>query len=171
MTFLGARALPGGYDARVTLAAAMTRDSHELTLCTQRVPLDLEDDWPSSGPRARFLIDIFNPCWRWDAAPVGAARRIAVTVGQIPFNYQVGHDRDGIRFRAPATPAGEVEVRRGCEGERIALLPLAPAVRHPGVTRLVAALPAATGTADLCLTYTARGPDPLWAVQRVELLP
>ena len=175
-TFLHDRALPGAYDRLVTAVATMTRTSHELTLCTERVPLDLEDDWPAMGPRARFLLDIFNPCWRWDAAPVGRARRIAVSVGQLPFNFQVGKDRDGIRFRAPATPAGEVEVRRGCDGERIVVLPLGPAARGPGVTRLVAPLPPATGTADLCITYTARpssflGVDPLWAVERVELLP
>ena len=170
-TFLAGRALPGGHDARITAAAALTRSSRELTLCSDAVALDLEDDHPATGPRARFLLDIFNPCWRWDAAPVAQARRIAVTVGQLPFNFQVGEDRAKIRFRPPATPAGEFEVRRGCDGERIAVLPLAPASRRHGTTRLVATLPRLPATADLCLTYTATGVNPLWAIDRVELLP
>jgi hexosaminidase len=170
-TFLAGRALPGGYDAQVTTAAALTRTSRELTLCSDAVALDLEDDYPATGPRARFLLDIFNPCWRWDAAPVAQARRIAVTVGQLPFNFQVGEDRAKVRFKPPTTPAGEFEVRRGCDGERIAVLPLAPATRRPGTTRLVATLPRLPATADLCLTYTAKGVDPLWALDRVELLP
>lgn len=171
-SFLGDRALAGALDTEVTRALALTRTSRQLVLCSNAVALDLEDDWPATGERAHFLLDIFNPCWRWDEAPVVGARRIAVTVGQVPFNFQVGADRDKIRFRPPATPAGEVEVRQGgCEGPRVAVLPLAPAAGRPGTTRLVAALPAMAGATDLCFTYTARGPDPLWAIDRVELLP
>ena len=171
-SFLSQRSLPGALDMQVTTAAALTRTSRQLTLCSDAVALDLEDDWPATGERAHFLLDILNPCWRWRDAPVAGAKRIAVTVGQVPFNFQVGADRDRIRFRPPATPQGEMEVRQGgCEGPRIAVLPLAPAAARPGTTRLEAALPAMTGAADLCFTYTARGPDPLWAIDRVELLP
>lgn len=171
-SFLAGRALAGALDMPVTAAAALTRTSRQMTLCSDAVALDLEDDWPGTGERAHFLLDILNPCWRWADAPIAGVRRIAVTVGQVPFNFQVGADRDKIRFRPPATPAGEMEVRRGgCDGERVAVLPLAPAATRPGTTRLEAALPAMTGAADLCFTYTARGPDPLWAIDRVELLP
>lgn len=169
-TMLGDRALGGGLDTVATLAAALTRTSRELTLCSDAVALDLEDDYPAAGPRAHFLLDIFHPCWRWDAAPLAGIRTIAVSVGQLPFNFQVGADRGRIRFRPPVTPAGEVEIRDGCDGALLATLPLAPAVANPGVTRLTAPLPAGAG-ANLCLTYTARGVDPLWAVERVELLP
>lgn len=168
-TFLGDRALAGGYDAAVSDAAAGTRTSRELTSCTSAVLLDLEDDYPATGARAHFLLDLFNPCWRWDDAP--PARRIALSVGQIPFNFQVGADRAKIRLRPPATAAGEFEVRAdGCDGTLIAILPLAPAIGNPGVTRLEAALPAAPSR-SLCITYTARSVDPLWAIERVELLP
>jgi len=170
-SFLDGVALPGALDRRVDAAAPLSRGSRELTLCTQKVPLELEDDYPAAGPRARFRIDIFNPCWRWPGAPVAAARSVAVSVGQVPFNFQVGRDRDDIRFRPPATPAGEVEVRDGCDGRVLAILPLAPAVAAPGVTRLVAPLSAGKATADLCVTYTARGVEPLWAVDRIDLLP
>lgn len=170
-TFLDALALPGAVDQRVTLAAALTRTSRQLTLCSDAVALDLEDDAPTNGKRARFLLDIFNPCWRWDDAPLSGNTRIALHVGQLPFNFQVGTDRNRIRFRTPATPAGEFEVRDGCDGAVLAKLPLARAAARPGVTRLDARLPAARSTARLCFTYTARGVDPLWAIDRVELLP
>lgn len=169
-TFLGDRALPGGYDTTVTDADARTRTSRELTPCTSAVLLDLEDDYPARGSdRAHFLIDIFNPCWRWDDAP--PAHRIALSVGQVPFNFQVGADRAKIRFRPPAAPTGEFEVREGCDGAVVATLPLASAARNPGVTRLEAALPSSPASRGLCITYTAKGVDPLWAVERVELLP
>lgn len=166
-SMLDGRAMPGGYDRSITDAAMRTRASGELTPCTQAVLLDLEDDYPAEGARARFLIDIFNPCWRWPAPP--AARSVAITVGQRPFNFQVGRDREKIRFRPPATPAGEVEVRDGCKGERIAVLTLAAAARNPGLTRLVA--PLSAPVKELCVTYTARSVNPLWAVERIELLP
>jgi hexosaminidase len=138
-----------------------------LRTCTDKVTLDLEDDYPATGPRARFLVDILNPCWVIDAAPT--TRGIALTVGQLPFNYQLGADRDKIVFRPPATPAGEFEVRDGCEGERLAVLPLEQAAANPGTTRLQAAL--SRPARQLCITYTARGPSPLWAVEKAELLP
>lgn len=169
--FLGAHALPGGYDARPTVAAALTRTSRKLSLCSDAVALDLEDDFPATGPRAHFLLDVFNPCWRWDGAPLADVRAVALSVGQVPFNFQVGADRDRIRFRPPATSAGEMEVRDGCGGPLLATLPLGPATANPGVTRLQAPLASPRPTADLCITYTAHGVDPLWAVERIELLP
>ena len=170
-TFLGTRALPGQYDGRASLAAALTRTSRELTLCSDAVALDLEDDFPAMAPRAHFLLDIFNPCWRWNAAPLAGIRTIAITVGQVPFNFQVGEDRAKIRFRPPATVAGEMEVRDGCDGPLLATLPLGPAAARPGLTRLNAPIPAGRGATNLCVTYTARGVDPLWAVERIELTP
>ena len=146
------------------------RGDRELKLCAGKVALALQDDAPAEGPRASFLMDILEPCWIWPAAKLDGIRTIAIEVGQLPFNFQVGADRDAVRFRPPATPAGEFEVRLGCTGPRVAVLPLAPAVSNPAVTRLVAPLTASTGTHDLCLTYTARGVDPLWAIGSVELL-
>lgn len=151
-------------------ASARRRTDRELKLCANKVPLALEDDAPATGPRASFLIDILEPCWIFSAAALDDVRAIAIEVGQLPFNFQVGKDRDTVRFRPPTTPAGEFEVRLGCAGERIAVLPLAPATSNPAVTRLIATIASQSGTHDLCLTYTARGVDPLWAIASVELV-
>lgn len=169
-TFLDTRALPGALDQTFTALLAHTRTSRDLTLCSSGAALDLEDDSPATGPRAHFLVDILNPCWRWDKAPLRSVSRVALHVGQVPFNFQIGKDRDAIRFRTPRSPAGEFELRDGCDGPLMATLPLAPAMRNPGVTRLEAKLSHARDTADLCVTYTARGVDPLWVIDRVELL-
>ena len=134
--------------------------------------LALEDDYPATGKRATFVSDIFNPCWLWEKAPVGGAKQIALVVGQIPFNFQVGKDRDGIKFAPPETPEGEFLVYADkCEGPRLAVLPLAAAVRNPGLTRLVAPLASRVSTGTLCITYTAKGVDPIWTIDAVELIP
>jgi hexosaminidase len=58
----------------------------------------------------------------------------------------------------------------GCEGERIAVLPLEPAFANPGVTRLVAPIAARTEREDLCITYTAAGVNPMWAIDSIDLI-
>ncbi|MDT8757402.1 family 20 glycosylhydrolase [Sphingomonas psychrotolerans] len=166
------RQLPGGISETVTAQRMRWRSDEMLKTCTNRVVLALEDDYPAVGKRAVFLTDLFNPCWQWETAPVGGARQIAITVGQIPFNFQVGKDIDSIKFAPPATPEGEFEVRAGtCEGPRVAVLPLAPAVGNPGLTRLVGALAPRSGSETLCIRYTAKGVEPIWAVDAVELIP
>jgi len=168
-SFLDGVAQPGAIDLALTAETLRHRDDTQLALCSGKVPLRLEDDWPATGKRAAFLIDIEEPCWIYKAAPMDQVTGIAIDVGQLPFNFQIGHDVDGIHFAPPVTPDGEFVVRDGCEGARLATLPLAPAARNPGVTRLTAKLPPLRGAHDLCFTYTARGVNPLWAIAGVQL--
>jgi hexosaminidase len=164
------RVMRGAADRMIDAVAARTRTSRQLESCSKGAMLDLEDDYPAQGVRAHFLVDITHPCWVWRDAPLDRAVSIAVSVGQLPFNFQIGSDRERITFRPPATPAGEFEVRSGtCDGPVVATLPLGPAVSSPGVTRLLAPLHG-RGIADLCFTYTARGVDPLWAIDTVEVV-
>ena len=171
-TFHKGRPLDGAIDQIVDMRTPWTRSDEQLRTCTDAVKLALEDDYPAAGPRAVFVTDIFNPCWIFEKALMqGGVQRIAIDVGQVPFNFQVGKDVENIHFRPPATADGEFEVRApGCGGERIAVLPLAPARMNPGITRLVAPITTHGGREDLCITYTATGVNPMWAVDRVELL-
>jgi len=147
------------------------RRSHDLSTCADKLVLSLEDDAPVRGERAVFLIDIMQPCWIWRGADLTGVRAVGAEVGQAPFNFQIGDDVHAIRFRPPATRAGELEVRLGCEGERIAVLPLAPAASNPAVTELPAmAIASRTGVHDLCFTFTARGVDPMYAIQSISLI-
>ena len=169
--FYGDRLLAGAIDQIIDARSVRRRSDEQLRTCTDKIKLALEDDYPAASPRAVFVTDIFNPCWIYEKAPVGGAKRIAIEVGQVPFNFQVGKDIEQIHFRPPVTPAGEFEVRApGCEGERIAVLPLAPAQSNAGVTRLVAPIERRPGNEDLCITYTANGVNPMWAIDSVELL-
>jgi hexosaminidase len=170
--FLGERALPGEFDRHYDSLSVRRRDDNQLKLCSENIVLALEDDAPAEGPRAIFLVDIMNPCWIYEGAPLDGITAIEIDVGQLPFNFQIGRDIERIRFRPPATPEGEIEVRAGgCEGERIAVLPLAPAAANPAVTRVRAPIQPRRGFTDLCFTYTARGPSPIWAIDAVQLVP
>jgi hexosaminidase len=170
-SFVEGRSLPGAIDRSFDEEAVRRRSDSELKLCTEAVALKLEDDAPAEGKRAAFLIDIMNPCWVYEGAVLDGIAELVLDVGQIPFNFQIGKDGEKISFRPPASPEGEMEVRLGCQGERIAVLGLAAAATNPAVTTLRAAIVPRTGTHDLCITYTARGPEPLWAVDAVGLVP
>jgi hexosaminidase len=146
-----------------------SRTSQELRLCTEKVSLNLEDDAPASGPRAVFLTDIMNPCWIWPGADLTGVTRLDAEVGQVPFNFQIGDDIKKIVLRPPATAEGELEVRDGCAGPVLATLPLAPAARSRGVTRLSASIAGGPGAHDLCLSFTQRTVDPMWVLNRVTL--
>jgi hexosaminidase len=145
--------------------------SQDLRTCTDKLVLSLEDDAPVRDKRAIFLIDLMNPCWILPAADLSQAPALQVAVGQVPFNFQLGKDKDAILLAAPQTPTGELEVHVDtCGGERIAVLSLAPAVGNDAVTELPAVrLPRTPGRHDLCLRFTQRALDPMWALDWVQL--
>jgi hexosaminidase len=149
------------------------RNSHQLKQCgSEKILLSLEDDGPVDGERAVFLIDIMNPCWIYPAVNLTAGATLVAAVGQLPFNFQIGDDVKKIELRPPATPEGELEVfADGCEGQRIASLPLAPAAAQQGVTALpeIKLEPRAGGPQDLCFRFTQREVDPMWAVHWLEI--
>jgi hexosaminidase len=91
----------------------------------------------------------------------------------VPFNFQIGKDIEAIKLKPSRTSAGELEVRRDtCEGEPIAVLPLAPAADNDAVTVLPAVpLSSSAGPHDLCFTFTQRTLDPMWAIDWVQLVP
>jgi hexosaminidase len=147
--------------------------SQDLKTCTDKLVLSLEDDAPIEGERAVFLIDIMNPCWILPGVDLSHAATLTAAVGQVPFNFQIGKDIEAIKLKPPRTPAGELEVRLDtCEGEPIAVLPLAPAADNDAVTVLPAVpLSSSGGPHDLCFTFTQRTLDPMWAIDWVQLVP
>jgi hexosaminidase len=148
------------------------RDSRELSLCSQNLPLALEDDAPVSGPRAVFLVDVMNPCWIYKSADLDRIGAIQAAVGQVPFNFQIGDDVNKIKLRPPHSPGGELEVHLDtCDGPEVATLSLAPALANDAVTNLRAPMAPETGTHDLCFVFTQSKLDPLWVIDWVELVP
>jgi hexosaminidase len=147
--------------------------SQDLKTCTDKLVLSLEDDAPVAGARAVFLIDIMNPCWILPGVDLPHGAMLTAAVGQVPFNFQIGKDIEAIKLNPPRTLQGELEVRLdGCEGEPIAVLPLAPAADNDAVTVLPAVpLTGSPGLHDLCFRFTQRTLDPLWAIDWVQLAP
>jgi hexosaminidase len=170
-TFLAEHPLGRARAWTVSPETALTRRSHELARCTDGLILNLEDDGADAqGQRATFMLDLLNPCWIWKDADLSAGARLTVTVGQLPFNFQLGNKLEPLPLRPPSRPEGELEVRFGCKGPRLATVPLTDAARNPGLTVLQIEAPA-RGRGDICFTFAARKIDPLWALYSVEIAP
>jgi hexosaminidase len=169
-TFVGGQALGRSRSWTITPALLDTRVSGQLKACTEKVPITMIDDAPAAlDKRPMMYVDIFNPCWIWQGAKLDKGAVLTARITQIPFNFQVGKDRDGIKLHPPATPGGELEVRMGCDGERIAAIPLGDSAKNPGLSTITTRLPARAGQADLCLTFTSKTLDPFWVIERVTL--
>lgn len=155
-------------------ADAVKREDRELTLCTESIVLALEDDAPLEGERESFLVDIQNPCWIWKQAELSSFNAISASVGQLPFNFEIGKSIEHVVVEPMESRHGELRVRLGsCDGPVIADLPLEPAVNNPAVTELPPArisLPGnALEAADLCFSFTRAGVAPIWVIDWVRL--
>jgi len=150
------------------------REDRELELCSNAIALALEDDAPLQGERESYLFDIMNPCWIWRDADLKSVQSISAAVGQLPFNFEIGDDINGVVVEKPESADGELNVRLGkCDGPVIASLPLTPAVGNQAVTVLAGAplmmSDALPERADLCFSFTRLAIDPMWAIDWVQL--
>jgi len=172
-TFLGDRRIGPTQTHELTHETLLRRTSAALKQCSGNLTLRLEDDAPAIGPRAIFAVDLFNPCWIWEHAPLDGITGIDVSVGQIPYNFQLAKDVVNIVPRpAPVSASGELRVTLDtCAGATLASIPLDAAIANPALTTLSATWPAIAGTHDLCFEFTGRGVDPLWVIDSVQLLP
>ena len=172
--FQGRHSLASTVVRALDVASLAQRSSHELEPCTRQRLLSLEDDAPvnSAEPRAVFLIDILNPCWKYTGADLSRVKAVQAAVGQVPFNFQIGPARQGIKLSSPSTEAGELEVRIDtCDGPPAAVLPLQPAIQNNEVTSLPPApIPSHPGRHDLCFKFAQHQLDPLWAIDWVQLV-
>lgn len=150
-------------------ARAWQRGSHELKRCGDAISIHLEDDAPASGPRARFTVDIQDPCWIWPSAPLPDAASVQVRVGQVPFNFQIGAAKDQIQFVKPRGELPELVLYRGsCQGPELLRLPLTDAVTQPGVTTLPALpLPPLNAVEDVCFRFAQHRLEPVWVIDHV----
>jgi hexosaminidase len=153
-------------------ASPLSRDSHELKLCSNAILLSIEGPAPVRGPRPVFLHDVMNPCWIYEKADLTGISAIEVSAGSLPFNFQIGADTQKIALPPPATPDGELEVHLDtCDGAKIAILPMPHPVPDSALSTVRGPLPPQTGAHDLCFIFTRAKLDPYWALHTVRLVP
>lgn len=181
-TYLDGKPLGSERRYEVTQEALYSRASDQLKPCqVDPFPHRLEDDapkHPGSTDRAVFAVNIYKSCWIWEAFDLSQAYEVKVRVGQVPFNFQLAGGRREVIIGWPETPYGELLIRRRegdgptCYGPILATLPLTVEnTSTPGLSTLTGHMPANSGTADICLSFNRPGPDPIWAIDQITLLP
>jgi hexosaminidase len=151
--------------------ALLTRNSDQLDTCTNQVVLRLEDDRPLGERRPVYRLNIENMCWLWKDAPLNGVRKIAATVGNLPWNFSLWKYDAGVVVRPVHSPAGEFEVHLdSCSGPLLATLPLVLATRTKLQTTLTATIPVTSGRHDLCIFATGDPHHGLWAIDTIQLL-
>ena len=73
---------------------------------------------PVGGPRRVFKMDIMAPCWIYEDANLEGVSTLEISVGNVPFNFQIGADIGKVSFVEPQTEASELvifkkQLRRG----------------------------------------------------------
>ncbi|RUL76101.1 beta-N-acetylhexosaminidase [Dyella choica] len=119
-----------------------------------------------------YAINVFDACQQYPAAPLDGIASIHVEVARLERNYALAHDARLVVSRPHATPHGELVAHLDrCDGPIVAtaLLP-DPAIgaRHFG---LDAVFSPQQGKHTLCLLFTAPTDGPLYAFDRVSLVP
>lgn len=156
----------------VAAATLLTRNSDELIPCGDPgIVLRLEDDRPLDGHRPVYRLNIADMCWQWKQAPLDGVQHIALTVGNLPWNYALWKDESAVVTRPKASPAGEFRIHLdSCDGPLLTSLPLAKAAQTKLQTMLTTNIPATAGTHDLCIFATGDPRAGIWAIDTVGLL-
>ncbi|GAB2538987.1 beta-N-acetylhexosaminidase [Rhodanobacter koreensis] len=119
-----------------------------------------------------YSINVFNTCQLYPATPMDGVAAIHVDAVRLERNYALAHEQKLVVSRPHSTPFGELVVHQDqCDGRVLASLPLPDPAHSARRFALDAALPAQQGEHTLCLIYTAPIDGPLYALDRVALLP
>ncbi|MFT4248190.1 MAG: family 20 glycosylhydrolase [Pseudomonas sp.] len=117
-----------------------------------------------------YDINVFDACWIYPQARLDGIVALRVDAARLARNYGLAHDQSKVRQYPAASPQGELEVLQGCDGERLATVPLPAGDTLGEQFTLDAALPARSGVHDLCLRFTAPISGPFYAIGSVQLI-
>lgn len=152
-------------------ATLRSRDGNQLASCSDQPGMRLGGYRPAQGPRPVYKVDVGNMCWRWARAPLAGIKHVALTVARVPWRF--GDEARDAVIRPNTRAGGEFEIHAGsCTGPLLASLPLTPAARAHGQTRISAELspPPSHGGRSLCIFATGDPRDGQWTLARMELL-
>lgn len=148
---------------RLDPSSLLRRTSWDMDQCTNDLPLAQR-----SRDGRTAMVNVMNPCWIYRGLDLARTRGLEVAVAPLPFNFQLMHDLAKIPLYPHAAPSGQLEIRAdNCTGPALATLKLP---KMAGLTTLHAAWTPRDGVHDLCLKFSRRKVDPVWAIDWVQPL-
>jgi hexosaminidase len=119
-----------------------------------------------------YSINLFNTCQLYPLTPMEGMATIRVDAVRLERNYALAHEAKLVVSHPHTTSFGELVVHQDrCDGPVLVGMPLPDPARSARRFALHASLPAQHGEHALCLLYTAPIDGPLYALDRVALLP
>jgi hexosaminidase len=169
ITFNGGFGLSGPRSSTIDAKSLLRRNSDQLDLCSNKLPVRVESPTLIDGVRPVYKVDIMDTCWTWKGVKLDGRYGVAISVNRLPYNYALWKDAAGIVSRKARGRDGEIEVRQDtCDGPKLATIALAKAKGGPAT--LDGILPKREGTHDLCFIITGKpGPDKFWVIGDIQL--
>ncbi|HEY0197408.1 MAG TPA: family 20 glycosylhydrolase [Rhodanobacter sp.] len=119
-----------------------------------------------------YSVNVFDTCQLVPATRLDTVKGIHVDAVRLERNFALAHDQAKVVSRPHTTPFGELVVHdTRCDGNVLATMPLPDPKRGSRRFRLDASMPSLAGEHALCLVFTAPIDGPLYALDRVTLVP
>ncbi|MFC5741486.1 family 20 glycosylhydrolase [Dyella tabacisoli] len=147
------------------------RNSGELVNCPgSDFTLRLQPMPDATSQAPAYNVNIFDACRLYRQARLDGVASISVQAARLPRNYALAHEAKLVKSHPASTPHGELLVHQGnCDGPLLTTLPL-PGDGSRDFTLEGPLLPR-QGVHDLCLIFTAPTNGPLYAIDKVTLIP
>jgi hexosaminidase len=144
----------------------LTRDSSELTSCSNQQGMRLGGKQPARGPRPVYTANVGDMCWLWRRAPLEGIEQITLTLGRVAWRF--GDEAKDAVVRPKASAFGEFEIHAdSCTGPLLARLPLAPALRGAAQVKARISTSKLSDARDLCIFATGDPRDGQWVLAQV----
>jgi len=120
--------------------------------------------------RRAFLRRFVNVCGTPPKIDFDATARIDVSVGALPYFFELWHDANKVVTHAPSAGSDELQLHLdACDGATIATVPLDAGEAAPRTLRIpLQAQADVRGVHDVCVFFATRSRDPLRLVEWVE---
>ena len=154
-------------------AALLSTDTQGLRNCHDGGALGLRmpllPDMPGMDTPV-YNVDLFYSCWTWPQVRLDGISAIRIDAARLARNYGLAHDQSKVHQYPAHSVRGELEVLLGCDGEKLASIPLPAGDAVGEQYELESPLPHRTGIHDLCLRFTAPISGPLHVIGGVHLI-
>lgn len=119
-----------------------------------------------------YAINVFDNCQQYPKTPLDGIVSVRVDLARLERNYALAHDIKLVVSRPHSTPHGEFVMHLDrCDGPVLAAAPLPDPAQSARRFTLDAKLSAQHGEHTLCLAFTAPTDGPLYAIERIALIP
>ncbi|HUA81869.1 MAG TPA: family 20 glycosylhydrolase [Dyella sp.] len=119
-----------------------------------------------------YAVNVFDTCQQYPAAPLDGIGSLHIDAVRLERNFALAHDINLVVSRPHSTPYGELVAHLDrCDGPVVATAALPDPKQSSRRFALDVALYPQHGEHTLCLVFTAPTDGPLYALERVSLVP